>query len=155
MKSKARLVQYLDQIEAYIPNRLAKNEKISKVDIAWQLDHCLNVIIGISKALKKSDPKDYVFKFNSYWFVLGTLYWIPRGKGRSPKVVLPEGQLTEEKLRDKVKEARLVIQELDQLHPNAFFYHPYFGSRNLKSALRFMGIHTHHHMKICRDILKS
>ncbi len=153
MDSIDRLFGYLKTIEGYIPYLEKENSEVSKVNIAWQLDHCLNVLISIPKALSQTKEKEIKPKPTISWYILGSLYWIPRGKARSPKIVAPEGELTEEKIRGKIKEAEKAFKALAVLNKNATFRHPYFGDLNKSKAIRFMGMHTHHHLKICRDIL--
>lgn len=150
-----KLTHFLDKVESYLPQLHRKNDAVSKVDVAWQLDHSLNVLISISRALQQSEPAQFERTIKPWWILLGTLYWFPRGKGKSPKVVLPDGEITQETLEEKLTIAREEVTHLANLPKDAFFTHPLFGNLKLKSALRFMGMHTHHHIKICRDILKS
>lgn len=152
-KNLARLLVSIDKLESYIPHAALRNESISKVDIAWQIDHSLNVLLSITKALKQSNPDQYKKRLNFRWLLLGSLSWFPRGKGKAPKVVVPEGEITESSLKKKVLEARKAIAELADFSKSSYFPHPLFGDLNLNQALKFMCIHTQHHLKICRDIL--
>ncbi|MEQ8909511.1 MAG: DUF1569 domain-containing protein [Vicingaceae bacterium] len=148
-----KVEKYLDQIERYIPLHEKSNKSVSQVNVGWQLDHCLNVIIKVSKAIKDSDPSNYQAKFHLTYEVLNVLFWLPRGKGRSPKSVLPDEQITQESLEEKLKQARLLLKQLPSLTDKKYFEHPLFGDLKKERAIRFLGLHTHHHLKIVRDIL--
>ena len=80
--------------------------------------------------------------------------YIPRGKGRAPKQTLPQNIKTKEELLTELDDAVTAIKNLDALPSNKTFRHPLFGWLNLEDTIKFMGIHTHHHMKILRDIVK-
>jgi hypothetical protein len=149
------LEKYLHQIESYIPSHAEKNAEVSKVNVAWQLDHSLNVLIQVTEALRQSDPKEYKSTFNLAYEVLNFLHWIPRGKGKAPKTVLPDGEITEESIRQKLAVAKEKLSLLTDLDEKSFFPHPYFGHIKKKRAIRFLGMHTKHHLKIVKDVLRG
>jgi len=150
-----KLNRYLEEIESYIPKLKKRDDTISKVDIGWQLDHSLNVLIKIIGALQQSDEAEYQASTKLWWALLSSLHWMPRGKGRSPKVVLPDSKITEASLQAKLSETKVAVKSLEVFPKNAFFKHPYFGNLNKAKAIRFMNMHTQHHLKIIRDIKKS
>ena len=43
---------------------------------------------------------------------------------------------------------------IKKAHHNAYFRHLIFGNLNKKRTIRFLQIHTAHHLKIIQDILK-
>ncbi len=149
-----RLNKYLKEIERQIPNAHEKDEKVSAQSVGWQLDHTLRVIIGISKELAKEKEADYKSKRNvakSYIFLTKT---IPRGKGRAPeRVVSKDNDFTTEKLSSLLDLARESLAQLKAVPKDNFFTHPLFGDLKKKKAIKFIGIHTKHHLKIVRDIL--
>ena len=149
------LTEILKDLENKISQLDAFNEKISKSNVAWHVDHSLKVIIAISEALKKSNPSDYQWKFNFNRQLVYTLGFIPRGKGKAPKAVQSYDEITKETLEQQLKVASIALEEIQQLDRNSHFQHPYFGSLNLKPTLKFLNIHTQHHLKIIEDILKK
>jgi hypothetical protein len=149
------LTEILKDLENKISQLDAFNEKISKSNVAWHVDHSLKVIIAISDALKKSNPSDYQWKFNFKRQLVYTLGFIPRGKGKAPKAVQSFDEITKETLEQQLKVATIALEEIQQLDRNSHFQHPYFGSLNLKPTLKFLNIHTQHHLKIIEDILKK
>lgn len=149
-----KLNTYLEQIEGCLPHRMMKDESVSKVDIGWQLDHSLNVLIKIIDAIQQSNEAEYQASNKFWWVLLSSLHWMPRGKGRSPKTVLPDSTITEASLQAKLEETRVAVRSLEDLAQNAFFKHPVFGNLNKAKAIRFMNMHTQHHLKIVRDIKK-
>ena len=110
------------------------------------------VINGIITQVKNSNPEQYKWKFNWKRLYIQTINKIPRGKGKAPKVVQPTEIASKEILTTKLEAAKKNIQELEKLHPNSYFAHPYFGKLNLKTTLWFLKLHTNHHLKIINDI---
>ena len=144
----------LSEIEWMIEKSDIENIKVSKKGIDWHLDHSLKVLIGIPKALHQSDPKAYKSNFNLMRLMVYTFNWIPRGKGKAPKHVRSYDPITKEQLYAQINLAKESLSILDTLDKNSHFAHPYFGILNLKNAKKMMSLHTEHHLKICREILK-
>lgn len=148
------LNQVLQQLEIQIKNHEKLNPAISQSSIGWHIDHSLLVINGIIKQLKKSAPEQYKWQFNWNRLYIKMRGEIPRGKGKAPKVVQPTETPSIETLTLKLLEAKNTILELENLHPNSYFAHPYFGNLNVKTTLWFLKLHTKHHLKIIEDIGK-
>lgn len=144
----------LKRIESYIPDLEHRNPKISKVNVAWQLDHSLKVFNGVTTVLQESDPNLYVDNFTFMGKILLKLNFIPRGKARVPKYLASPEIILKEALLAQLALAKLHILAIEKLDKNAFFKHPLFGNINKTRALRFLVVHTHHHLKIVRAILK-
>lgn len=149
------LIQQLAQIEAYIPNHELTEKKVSKSSIGWHLSHVLMVINGVCGILAKTKPENYKRNFNIKRTIIFPLGYMPRGMGKAPKVVVPTQTITAEDLKEKLKFARNQVEVAKQLPEKAYFTHHIFGMLNKKQTLRFLAIHTNHHLKIVRDILKS
>ena len=150
-----QLDSILDQIERHIPNHEKINETVSHSTIGWQLDHSLLVINGVVEQLKNSNPENYRWQFKWIRLVIQITNTIPRGKVRVPKSVKPIGVSGAEELKAKLAQARKAISELETLDKNSYFTHPFFGDLNLKSAVWFLKLHTHHHLKIVNDIISK
>ena len=85
---------------------------------------------------------------------ISILGFFPRGKAKAPKVVLPEGNITEESLKNSIEKVKIALQDWESLDKNAHFPHPVFGKLNKKSTEWFLKLHTNHHLKIVNDICK-
>ena len=149
------LEQQLTEIERYIPLLKEENLAISKVSVAWQADHLLRVISSIVRALEQSDPIVFKAKFNFWRSLFLALNYLPRGKGRAPKKVIPTAEINESGLRQQLSFARDNTLQLEKLPALTHFSHPVFGELNKSQAKKFIRIHTEHHLKIIRDILKN
>lgn len=155
LKNMKQLHQLLDQIESHIPNHERVNHAISLSCIGWQLDHSLLVINFVIAQLKNSNPENYQWKFKWIRTYIQITNTIPRGKVRVPKSVNPIDVATIEELQTKLDQARQGISELQTLHKNNYFTHPFFGDLNLKAAIWFLKLHTNHHLKIIKDIMSK
>ena len=149
-----QLNKQLTEIKSLIQKGDLVNDKISKKGTYWHIDHSLQILNSICEVLEHSNPGDYQPKFSFTKFVIMKTGYIPRGKGRAPKQTLPQNIKTKEELFTEVDNAVNAIKKLDALPSNKTFRHPLFGWLNLEDTIKFMGIHTHHHMKILRDIVK-
>ncbi|MDN3665264.1 DUF1569 domain-containing protein [Algibacter miyuki] len=149
------LTKMLFKIEQHIPFESKTNAEISKSTVGWQLDHALKVINSVSAQAINSDPGSYKSSFSFMRIALFKLGFFPRGKARAPKAVRPPEIIVEAEILKQLQTARTYINKLEILPENAYFNHPMFGMLNKKQTLRFLEIHTNHHLKIIRDILKS
>jgi hypothetical protein len=78
---------------------------------------------------------------------------MPRGKARAPKSVIPT-QIDKAELDAALDRASLSVLNLLNQSLKQYFTHPMFGDLNTKLTSRFLWIHTEHHLKIVRDILR-
>ncbi|WP_375561831.1 DUF1569 domain-containing protein [Bernardetia sp. OM2101] len=144
----------LSELESYIPQLEKTNSKITHSNIGWQIDHSLRVIRGVSKQLEDSNPSEFKSTFSFMKFIVMTTKRIPRGKAKAPKSVRNEEAITEETIREFLEKTKMQVDKIEGLDKNSYFPHPYFGNMNKKEAIRFIGIHTEHHLKIIRDMLR-
>lgn len=79
--------------------------------------------------------------------------WIPRGKGKAPAAVLPQGAESKD-LRQLLEacQHRLTALDLEGKAKDFSFPHPVFGVLSLAHWLRFIEIHHNHHGRIIADI---
>ncbi|GAA4277836.1 DUF1569 domain-containing protein [Aquimarina mytili] len=145
----------LNRIEQYLIHRDSLNKEVSKVAVAWHLDHSLKVINGICDSLHASKPESYKKRFNIARTFSFTFGFIPRGRAQSPKSVLPPDTIKTDDIVSQLSIARDKLTSLDALDDKSNFKHPVFDQLNKKQARRFIEIHTRHHLKIVKDILKE
>lgn len=150
-----QLAQQIEELISYVQHTDKVNESISKTTVGWQIDHAAQVLAGICDVLQKSDPKQYKWKFSlagNYIMLTGK---IPRGVGRAPKAVRSQERSFEKQhLLDQLAKAKAGVEGLPSIDDKAYFNHPYFGDFRKKKAIKFVGIHTEHHLKIIRDMLR-
>jgi hypothetical protein len=137
-------IQYLEK----------ENLKISKGSVGWHLDHSLKVINSVYENIKESKPTNYNKKFNLLRLVTFTLGSFPRGKARSPKSVLPPEIILKEAIENQLAVAIKNLESINGFDDNQFFTHPLFKQLNKKQTIKFIGLHTNHHIKIMKEILK-
>ena len=81
--------------------------------------------------------------------------YIPRGKVKAPKIVQPPNIILDEDLHAQLQTAKNHIDILKDLPEKAYFKHFIFGKLSKQQTFRFLQMHTNHHLKIVRDILKT
>lgn len=145
----------LQEMESYFPYLDALDPKVSKVHVGWHLAHSLKVINGVCDSLKISSPQSFRSQFNLKREIVFALGSFPRGKAKAPKMVIPEGEVKLEDLLINLNRAKKNISEYDSLNKNNYFNHPYFNQLNKIQAKRLLEVHTKHHLKIIREILKG
>jgi D-serine dehydratase len=144
----------LPELANYIALHNKSNKAISEVAVGWHLEHSLLVIKQITATVAQSEPKLYKSKFNLSRFIVFLTKTIPRGKAKAPKVVIPVDEITIETLQESLKNTYQAIAYLKDCQEKQYFMHPFFGQLNKKQTIQFLAIHTQHHLKIIRDILK-
>jgi hypothetical protein len=148
-----KLVNQLNEMQNFAEKWDVKNPDVSVESVGWHLLHNLKVINGMIASLAASDPSQYAPKFSYMkWSILLTKK-IPRGKARAPKSALPT-QIDKDELDAALDRASLSVLNLLNQSPKQYFTHPMFGDLNTKLTQRFLWIHTEHHLKIVRDILR-
>lgn len=149
----------LQNLIAELATKVAKqeqiNEAVSKASVGWHIGHICLASNSILDALKKSNPNDYRWSFNMKRVLVFTMNKIPRGKAQAPNAVRPKSDFDTEFLKAQIKLMSEKILDLKNLDRNNYFNHPFFGPLNLKSTVKFLSIHTKHHLHIINDIIKA
>jgi hypothetical protein len=149
-----KLLIYVKELESKIPNLEDYNPEISKSNVGWHIEHILLTIKMIIEAVEKSNPADYTWSFKLSRIVVFTMNKIPRGRAKAPKVVVPK-TYDEQTLLEHLKIVTLKIQGLEKMSSDKYFDHPYFENLRLNKTIKFLEIHTKHHLEIINDILKK
>lgn len=145
----------INQLESKIKFLETSNLQISRANVGWHIEHCLLTLNGVIKFLAQSDPKNYSWSFNLIRILVLFRKKIPRGRAKAPKLVLPEGNLTQESLQTHVSLTQNAMKELGLLSKDNYFEHPYFGKLKLEQTIKFLEVHTQHHLTIIEDIIKK
>lgn len=144
----------LKEIENHIPLYKLENSFISNTNVGWQIEHILLTIDQIVNGIQKSNPNDYKPIFSIWKTIVFTTKHIPRGKAKAPKAVLPTS-FTENSLKEHWNLTLANLNQLEKINKNQFIEHPYFAHLNQKETEKFLYIHTLHHLKIIKDLIKK
>lgn len=148
------LTKLVRELENNIQHFEKNNTAVSSAAVGWHLEHTLLVLIRVIDATEKSNPKDYQWNFNFKRMLVYTMGKIPRGKGKAPKQVQPQNIISKETLTNSVATAKNKLVQLGKLNSHNFFEHYLFGKLTLKQTIKFLEIHTFHHLKIINDIIR-
>ncbi|MEO0573083.1 MAG: hypothetical protein AAF039_15350 [Bacteroidota bacterium] len=103
--------------------------------------------------MEKSDPVQYRGSVHLGRSFLLLINKIPRGRAEAPDIVRPPKVVLTDSLYYALEKANQNLVHLETLPKKAYFEHPYLGALKKRTAIRFIEIHTEHHLKIIRDIL--
>lgn len=144
----------LQKIESLLSKIDVTNERVSKASVGWHLEHLLLILNSSLKGLTITNPKDYQPKFSLKKFVFLNFGLIPRGKIRAPKQFIPLEVPTRESVLKLINLAKVRLKAVENLPEKSFITHPFLGDFDKKTTLRFLWLHSNHHLKIVDDILK-
>jgi len=143
------------KIESLLPKVDVTNDKVSKASVGWHLEHLLLILNSSLKGLTMTNPKDYKPKFSINKFVFLNFGLIPRGKIRAPKQFIPLEIPTQDSISKLINLAKERLDTAANLPEKSFITHPFLGDFDKKTTLKFLWLHTNHHLKIVDDILKN
>jgi hypothetical protein len=150
----SKLEFLLNELEIVMPQHEMLKMEVSKASIGWQIEHSLLTIDGIIGVLKKSKPIDYRWRFNVSRVLIFASGKIRRGIAQAPEAVTPKSNFNIETLQLHINQTKEKIKLLSSLHANQYFTHRFLGMLNSKSSIKFLEIHTNHHLRIIFDIMK-
>jgi hypothetical protein len=142
----------LNQLESHIHSYQKLNEAISGETIGWHIAHSCQVINSITNVIVHSDPSKAKSKFSFLYHWIMFTNFIPKGKVKAPKIVIPKKTISKEEIIEEIERAKANLETLASTGQNKYFTHPIFGDLNVPKTLRFFTVHTYHHLKIIRDI---
>lgn len=148
-----KLVQYVNELSTFLPSANTLNETVSSSSVGWHIDHSLLVLSQIISAMEASDPINYQYQFNLKRFLAFSFNRFPRGVAKAPKLVKPTETFNESSTIAAFENMRHRLTILENVAPNQFFTHPFFGKLNKKAAIKMLTIHTAHHILIIKDII--
>jgi hypothetical protein len=148
-----KLVQLLNELETKFLQLDAENKSVSKASVAWHIAHILLTNSQIILALKRSNPRLFKPTFSFMKWLIFTTKKIPRGKVKSSKNVTQENHITLEYVQKNLHRTNSLLQEVNSLDKHAFFEHPFLKKLDVKSTIKFLEIHTQHHLSIINDII--
>lgn len=150
------LEQHLQELQQNIKYIDIVHNKVSQVSVGWHIDHSLIVIRDIMKQVIESNPDNYRWKFNLWRMVVLWLGFIPRWRAKAPDFTIPRNTITAVDILHHLHEIKELMPAFEALQDNhKFLDHPFFGKLTLSQSKKNLVVHTNHHLKIIRDILKQ
>ncbi len=150
-----KLQHLVNELQRQINNASLQNQTVSSGSVGWHISHSLLTIEKIIESLALSKEEAYKWKFSLAKTIVYTIGKIPRGKGKAPKIVQPKAIISIPELEMQYADIMHKLSQLTTIKNGQYFFHPYFGNLKLKEAIRFLEIHTKHHVNIIYDIVKQ
>ena len=154
-KKKSRLKAKLDEVASYVAVRDSKNSEVSEAAVSWHIDHIFLVVNQIYKTLEQSEESNYKSEFNMKRTYVFTFNKMPRGKATAPESVRPKENVDLDTIQIHHDQALTTVEKFSDLPEKKHINHSVFGNMNRDETIKFLSIHTEHHLKIIRDILKD
>ena len=149
-----KIYNLLINLEVQIENYSSLNKAISEGNVGWHIVHSCLVINSVCAAVIKSDASKFIKKFSFKTFLVLLLNSFPRGKAKAPSFTMPSEELSPASILQSIQAARTSLEALAKAGKNQYFTHPIFGDLNAADTFKFLGVHTNHHLKIIKDIIK-
>ena len=145
----------LHAIRALIPQRDVTVAAVSAWSVGEQIHHAALVARAISERLDRSgQPAPRTLRS-----LLGqVVLWrngFPRGRAKAPSAVLPASGLSADRLNAAIDQAGEALVAASALPSEAWVRHFILGIYRRDDALRFVAVHTRHHLAIARDIITA
>ena len=155
MSSISKVKNQVEQFKLLLESKDVQRVAVSNGSVGWHIAHSILVVIKMITAMEKSDSVAFKSKFSFLKWAMFTFEKIPRGKRKAPATVQPPEQYEAnyfDELFKKVDEKLTVLQAIPS-HANML--HPALGLINKSEALKFLKVHSKHHLKIIEDILAN
>ncbi len=152
----------MDSILQWSDHTLFQGEAVvSNWSPAQQLHHIAKVNLVIASSLitmsQKPEEEDSDRRASITGVSVLATGYIPRGRGKSPGRLRPPADLTRDQLTSALNKSESAVGEVGVLlgllqSRKGRIEHPHFGFMRPSQWIRFMNVHTNHHLKIVRDI---
>ena len=153
--SKQQLMKQFREVEKACERISASAPTVSHWTVGQQIDHICLVTAKIITSMENHPSDKPGNKFSLLRLIVMGTGRIPRGKAKAPEHVVPQESPDKAHIDAVVAAARNCLERLDGIPETAWFKHVYFGFLNKKQGMRFLYIHTGHHLRIIKDILRA
>lgn len=143
------------ELQGWVVSRDDVHPKVSHWSVGQQIAHCCLVVESVARALQDSVPPAPRAKLTA---VRLGVFWtgrIPRGRAKAPRRAHPEPGHSTQELNSRLGEAERNMQAIRSLAPDAWFRHFVFDVLKRDQSLRFLRIHTDHHLRIIAEISRD
>lgn len=141
------------ELRRIAPQAAARAPGVSEWSVGMHVEHVCLAMIGISRSLTSSEPPVPPAGFNFLRAAVFVTGRIPRGRGKAPPQALPREGIPAEALAPMLDESERWLERAHRCSSDHWYRHFAFGVLARDRALRFIGIHNRHHLRIARDIL--
>ncbi len=145
----------LEYLRASVASAALRVSTVSEWSIGMHVHHCCLAMVGFCQALIASTPPAPQSRFSLVAAAVFSSGRIPRGRGRSPDVALPNQDISATELWTLLDQSERILTEVHDLDPKTWCRHPVFGVFDRDKTLRFILIHNRHHLRIISDIVAA
>ena len=145
----------LEDLQTSVASAALRASAVSEWSVGMHVHHCCLAMIGICQSLIASTPPTPRSKFSLVTALVFSSGRIPRGRGRSPDVVLPRQDISPAELGTLLDQSERILTEVHDLDSKTWFRHFVFGVLDRDKTLRFILIHNRHHLRIISDIVAA
>ncbi|AFC24622.1 DUF1569 domain-containing protein [Saprospira grandis] len=156
MKKEVDMAQQsLKDLASYLEQGPLLAPEVSERGVDWHIEHSLKAAIAMLQAIVDSDPAQFKPKFSPSKSLILATGKIPRGKAKAPKMINNREAIDLSQLPSLLEKSEALLQLVQKQAEKAYFDHPFFGHLRRNQGIKFVAIHTNHHLKIIRDIVAA
>ncbi len=145
----------IDELRSLIPERARRSGPVSAWSVGQHLEHCvLSMRSMLGNLLACTGPAPEASPAPAGLRVLAAGK-IPRGAAEAPEVARPKVDAAPDELEIGLAECSSLLLRAPEIREDAWSRHFALGILRRDQAMRFLEIHTDHHLGIIRDILRA
>lgn len=153
MNTTQKLSEQISEMRGYLEHQPFITSDVSEWSVMQQIEHVCLVSNGLFFSLNRSKgdkSADKSLKKMAFF----KARFIPRGAVKAPDFVAPNPDSTPQSVSKLLDNFEAGISEVEKAPENKTSKHPLLGLLSPQETLDFVSIHTEHHLKIVREILK-
>ena len=152
-RSCADIRGQIDELRRLIPRRSAASPAVSGWSVGMHVHHCGLAMCGIATALIECEEPPPTRRPGPRATLILKTGRIPRGAAQAPEVAMPTADVDARVLEQTLRRSELLLDRLPPVDERSWFRHFALGVLAKRDALRFVGVHNAHHLRIVADIL--
>jgi len=154
-ESYAEIKAQIDEFRGFVPQRDVASADVSAWSVGMHVHHCGLAMRAIAGSLIECDEPLPSRRLGPRAALILRMGRLPRGVAKAPDIAMPSKDVDARVLQETLDTSEALLDQLPPVGERSWFRHFALGVLVKRDAVRFMSIHSAHHLKIVTDILSS